>query len=70
MLRDSLSEIIRTQTFDGDTCSCNILYSDEAIEENFKFFNSRKAYIGTDNKFINHTGISTTELVLHNMTGD
>lgn len=56
--------------FDGDTGSANIAYSDESIAEWEAFKNSKKAYIGTDGKFIHKTGTSTVELVLYNMTGD
>lgn len=55
--------------FDGDTCSANIAYSQEAIEECEEFFNSRRAYVGTDGQFINKTGVNTVELVLRNLTG-
>jgi hypothetical protein len=55
--------------FDGDTASGNIVYSDEAIKEVTDFFNSRKAYVGTDGAAINDTNTSTIALVLHNMTG-
>lgn len=55
--------------FDGDTSSCNITYTDESIAEIEKYFNSRRAYVGTKGEFINSTSISTIELVLHNMTG-
>lgn len=55
--------------FDGDTCSANILYSEEAVQEYDEFINSRRAYVGTDGKLIHNTGVSTVQLVLRNMTG-
>lgn len=56
--------------FDGDTSSYQVAYSQEAIEECEAFFNSRRAYVGTDGQFINRTDVLTVELVLHNLTGD
>jgi len=56
--------------FDGDTSSANICYSDESIRECETYFNSRRAYVGTNGEFINSTSVSTVELVLHNMTGN
>jgi hypothetical protein len=56
--------------FDGDTSSATVAYSQEAIEECEEFFNSRRAYVGTDGQFINRAGVHTTELVLRNLTGD
>jgi hypothetical protein len=56
--------------FDGDTSSYTVAYSQEAIEECEDFFNSRRAYVGTDGQFINRAGVHTTELVLRNLTGD
>jgi hypothetical protein len=55
--------------FDGDTCSGNIVYSDEAIQEITEFFNSKKAYVGTDGRFINDTNVDTVRHVLANITG-
>jgi hypothetical protein len=55
--------------FDGDTCSANIVYTDEAREEVKKFFNSKKAYVGTDGRFINDTNVDTVLHVLRNITG-
>lgn len=57
-------------SFDGDTSSATVAYSQEAIEECEEFFNSRRAYVGTDGQFINRAGVHTTELVLRNLTGD
>lgn len=55
--------------FDGDTCSANILYSEESIAQYQEFINSRRAYVGTDGKLIHNTSVSTVQLVLRNMTG-
>lgn len=54
--------------FDGDTMSYQVAYSQEAIAECEDFFNSKRAYVGTDGKFINRTDVYTVELVLRNMT--
>jgi len=55
--------------FDGDTCSANIVYSDEARREVQNFFNSKRAYVGTDGRFINDTNVDTIAHVLRNVTG-
>lgn len=55
--------------FDGDTCSANIAYSEESLTEFEDFIQKRRAYVGTDGKLINKTGVSTVQLVLTNMTG-
>ena len=68
MTRDRVRSYLNTK-FDGDTSSANIGYSDETINECKNFFNSKRAYVGTDGQFINTTSVSTVELVLHNMTG-
>lgn len=56
--------------FDGDTSSYQVAYSQEAVAECEDYFNSRRAYVGTDGQFINRTDVHTVELVLRNMTGD
>lgn len=56
--------------FDGDTASGSICYSDEAIAEVNKLFQSRKFYIGTDGRMNFSTSTDTIKFVLHNMTGD
>ena len=55
--------------YDGDTASGNVLYSEEAIAECERFFQTRRAYVGTNGQFINRTGVYTVDLVLANMTG-
>lgn len=55
--------------FDGDTCSFNIVYSDESIKECESFYNSKKAYVGTDGKFIIDSSVETIMYVLQNITG-
>lgn len=54
--------------YDGDTSSFVVAYSEEAIAENKRYMGQRKAYVGSDGKFINGTGVYTVELVLNNMT--
>lgn len=55
--------------FDGDTCSSNSTYSDEAVAETKAFLNSARAYVGTDGRFIKDTNLDTVVNVLTNMTG-
>lgn len=55
--------------FDGDTVSANITYSDNSIEEMAKYLKTKKAYVGTDGRFLNSTQVSTISLVMHNLTG-
>ena len=56
--------------FDGDTASGNVAYSDEAIEEAKNFFETKKAYVGTDGKLLYSCAVDTVELVLHSLTGE
>lgn len=51
------------------TCSFNIVYSDEAVKECESFYNSKKAYVGTDGKFITDANVETIMYVLQNITG-
>lgn len=53
----------------GDTMSMTSVYSDEAVNEVNKYLNSKKAYVGTDGKFIASTNVDTVSFVLFNMTG-
>lgn len=55
--------------FDGDTVSANCTYSDESIQEIARHLKSKKAYVGTNGKFLHSTNVSTVELVLFNLTG-
>jgi hypothetical protein len=56
-------------SFDGDTCSGTIVYSDEAIKEVGDYLNSKDAYISPQGGFKASTAINTVNLVLKNMTG-
>jgi len=56
--------------YDGDMMNCNISYSDESMAEVRQYFKMRRAYIGTDGRFTSSTNVSTTALVLYNLTGD
>lgn len=69
MLRAGVRTLLKI-TFDGDTSSYQVAYSQEAIAECEDFFNSKRAYVGTDGKFINRTDVYTVELVLRNLTSD
>lgn len=55
--------------FDGDTMTCNFLYSDESVEEIKDYFRTKKAYLGIDGRFVASTDVSTVALTLHNLTG-
>lgn len=54
--------------FDGDTCSFNVVVSDEAVSEVNNFLNSKKAYVDTDGKFLASVGTDNVQLVLRNLT--
>jgi hypothetical protein len=54
--------------FDGDTCSANAVYSEEAIQEVDNFLNSARAYLDTSGQLLSSTNVDTVELVLHNLT--
>lgn len=56
--------------FDGDTSSANVVYSLEAMVEVTDFMKKRKAYVGTDGKFLYPIGTDTVNIVLRNMTGE
>lgn len=59
-----------TADFDGDVGSSNILYSDEAVKEIKDFLASKRAYVGSDNKFMSSVNVHTVALMLRNMTFD
>lgn len=54
--------------YDGDMCSSNAVYTEEAVNEITNFQNSRRAYINTNGEFINTTAVATVELVFHNFS--
>lgn len=54
--------------FDGDMASLNITYSDESKAEVKEFFKSKRAYVGTNGRFISSFDTSTVALVFHNLT--
>jgi hypothetical protein len=55
--------------FDGDTCSGNAVYTEEAVDEVAGFLDSTRAYIGTNGQFMASVNTDTVALVLHNLTG-
>jgi hypothetical protein len=61
--------LLLNNTFDGDTCSCNILYSDEALLEAFVNTNSLKSYVTPSGGLINSANTDTVARILFNMTG-
>lgn len=56
--------------FDGDTCSFNVLYSDESIQEIDNLFNSKTFYIGTDGKISFSVNVDTVKYLMKTLTGD
>jgi hypothetical protein len=56
--------------FDGDTASCNVVYSDEALAEINKFLTKKEAFLDPRGGLRASTGIDTVALVLRSMTGD
>jgi len=59
-----------TADFDGDMTSGNAVYTLESLEEIKHFFTTKSAYVDTTGEFLFSTGVSTVNLVFHNMTGD
>lgn len=57
-----------TADFDGDTCSLNVTYSDEAIAEILEYCGSWRAYLDIGGNFKASAGIDTTNYVCHNLT--
>lgn len=55
--------------FDGDMMNLNIGYTEETRAEVKKFLKSRRAYVGTDGRFISSTSTFTANLLMHNLTG-
>lgn len=55
--------------FDGDTGSGTVVYSEDSIKEVDEFFGLRRAYIGSDGRFINGVDYDTVNYVLANITG-
>ena len=57
-------------TFDGDTVSINLTYSNEAIAEANKFFKSRIAYLKAGGGVGFSVNVGTLKLTSHYMTGE
>lgn len=56
--------------YDGDTCSANIVYSDQSIQEIKRLLHSRESYVDPKGGLRTSASLDTIELVLRNMTGD
>lgn len=56
--------------FDGDTCSLNIVYSDESIQEAIDYMNSKRYYVGSDGRINFSAETDTIKYILHNLTSD
>lgn len=54
--------------FDGDMCSCNVLYSDDAIKEVTDYLNSTRAYLDSTGSLLADPVTDTVEFVLYNIT--
>src|ERR1035437_2601088 len=59
-----------TADFDGDVCSLNVIYSDEAVKEVHNFLNSKQFYLDTSNKIAFSSATDTINYVVQNMTGE
>ena len=55
--------------YDGDTISLNVVISDEAIAEVKAYLGKKKAYVGTDGRFVASVGTDTVNFVFYNLTG-
>lgn len=55
--------------FDGDTCSLDIVYSDEAKAEIDQMLNQRQGFISPKGGLVASADVDTIALVLKNMTG-
>ena len=55
--------------FDGDTCSLNILYTEDGRAEIAQFFKTKKAYVSPGGTMIASSGYETVKRVLAAMTG-
>lgn len=58
-----------TADFDGDTCSLNILYTEDGRAEIAQFFRTKKAYVSPGGTMIATAGYETVKRVLAAMTG-
>lgn len=56
--------------FDGDTCSLEVVMSDEATAEIDKLLSQRQAFVNPKGGLVASAGIDTVNLVLKNMTGE
>lgn len=68
-MRDSLTIYLKI-SYDGDTASATIVYSDEAVAELDAYLDSTAAYLDPRGGFKAGCDIDTIKLVLKNMTGD
>lgn len=56
--------------FDGDTGSCNAVYTNEAVAEVDTYLNSARAYVSTKQRLNNSPSVDPVLRVIKNMTGD
>lgn len=57
-------------TFDGDTMSCNIAFTDEATEEVHQYLSKAVAYVNPRGGLLASPIVDIVERVLFNFTGD
>lgn len=50
------------------TCSLNVCYTDESINEIEDLFNNKSYYVGPDGEFRSDLDTATLQYVLHNFT--
>ncbi len=55
-------------TFDGDTVSFTIVYTEESVKEIDQFLKTNKAYLTTDNKIMSSSSNGVSEQVTAYMT--
>lgn len=55
-------------TFDGDTVSFTIVYTEESVKEIDQFLQTNKAYLTTDNKIMSSSSNGVSEQVTAYMT--
>lgn len=58
------------QRFDGDTCSANVVYTQEAIDEVKALLNSRNYYVNTSGKIAFSMATDTVNYLMAGLTSE
>lgn len=58
------------QRFDGDTCSANVVYTQEAIDEVKSLLNSRNYYVNTSGKIAFSMATDTVNYLMAGLTSE